>query len=373
MDVRTANRIKNCNALDNAFKLKYRNSKDKYSLYTEIQRDGIRKKQSLKLFVSGKSSDYENDLKVIRIAKLKVNEYNKKYEIRKNIEFIDEIDDQSYLKNANFITIFIKYYEDRYKNNNTKKPFQNTIRHIQQFGGRNINISVINKSFCYKFRNYLDKTDLKNSSKNTYLQKFKEVIGYLIDNKIITENPIPKKYSFKSNIPDRQYLTEDELRKLISTPFPEYSEIVHNAFIFSCLTGLRWNDLKDLKFSDVKSGVLKIKQGKTQEFVEFKLPERAKRIVKHMITIHDEKVFDGIGTNHRGNIKLKIWVNNAGIDKKITWHSARHTFACLLILKQVDLYHISRLLGHLDIKHTTKYLHMLKEHKMKATEVLSTI
>ena len=52
---------------------------------------------------------------------------------------------------------------------------------------------------------------------------------------------------------------------------------------------------------------------------------------------------------------------------------ARHTFACLLILKEVDLYHISKLLGHTDIKNTMKYLHLIKEQKARATNVLSGI
>ncbi|MCD4819114.1 MAG: site-specific integrase [Candidatus Cloacimonetes bacterium] len=373
MDVRIEKKIHSCNSISNAFKLRYRKFKDRYCLYADIQKDGIRKKMSLKLFISGNPYDYDADKLIIQRAKLIISEYNQKYEIRKNIDFINEIDESVNFKKLNFITLFKKYYEDKYIKKTTKKPFQNTVKHLRDFAGSNIKIAQINKSFCFRFKNYLDKTNLKNSSKNSYLQKFKEVIAFLLENKIIKENPIPKKYSFKVNTPDREYLTEAELKKLISTPYPEYSFVVCNAFIFSCLTGLRWNDLFELKFSDIRAGILKIKQGKTNEFVEFELPERAKKIVNEMKQFQNDKIFQGIGSDYRGNKKIKIWVEKAKIAKNITWHIARHTFACLLILKKVDLYHISRLLGHTDIKHTTKYLHMLKEHKTKATEVLSTI
>ena len=118
---------------------------------------------------------------------------------------------------------------------------------------------------------------------------------------------------------------------------------------------------------------MKILQGKTKEYVEFKLPTPAIEILNKLRVFSNESVFVDLGSNHRGNIKIKEWVKNAEIKKTITWHVARHTFACLLLLKGVDIYHVSKLLGHTDIKSTMKYLHVLKEHKTKATEALSDI
>ena len=229
------------------------------------------------------------------------------------------------------------------------------------------------KNHLESIKNYFEKLELKNSSKNSYLQKFIEVVSYLVENKFIKENPIPKKFTFKENVPDRQYLTPKELNKLASTPFPEYSFFVCNAFLFGCFSGFRWADLKKLKFADISNNEVKILQGKTKEYVEFKLPTPAIEILNKLRVFSNESVFVDLGSNHRGNIKIKEWVKNAEIKKTITWHVARHTFACLLLLKGVDIYHVSKLLGHTDIKSTMKYLHVLKEHKTKATEALSDI
>ena len=373
MDSRTKQKIKSYNNPNNSFKLKARKNGDFYSLYTEIQKDGIRKKKTLNIIVTGKTNHYLQDKKQIDIAMRIVEDYNRKYKEKKNIDFLTNLNDKSKYLHLDFYKFFQNYYEDKYSKSTTRKPFQNTLTHLKKFSGKKTTIESINKNFCFQFKNYLDKTDLKNSSKNTYLQKFKEVVLILVDEKKLIENPFPKKYSFKPNTPDRQYLTEAELKLLIQTDYPDYSFDVCNAFIFSCLTGLRWGDLEQLKFSDIKKGVLKIKQGKTKEFVEFDLPNRALKIVGTMKTYNQDFIFENIGSNTRGNKKIKEWVDSAGIDKVVTWHVARHTFACLLILKNVDLYHISKLLGHTDIKHTMKYLHLIKEHKAKATNVLSEI
>ena len=89
----------------------------------------------------------------------------------------------------------ISYTQDSILKNSLKeykKNFSSTLSHLIKFNADKPDILIkdITKQFCFKFKNYLDRQDLLNSSKNSYLQKFKEVIGFLIENKHINENPI---------------------------------------------------------------------------------------------------------------------------------------------------------------------------------------
>lgn len=376
MDKRTLAKIKAQNSGTNIFKLRHRKNKDGHTLFYEICRKNFpRKRGSLSLMISGTASEYQNDCKIIAHASRMITQLEAMYKHDLNLDFMTKNNVDEVQKESNFLSIFQKYYIDKYSKKTTQKNFDSTLYHLKKF---NLNkpailLSDLDKVFCYNFKNYLDRQKLMNSSKNSYLQKFKEFINYLLDSNLIKENPLPRRFSFKSNRPDREYLTEHDLVTLIKAPMPQYSYIVCKAFIFSCFTGLRWEDLKNLKFTDIKNKNLKIKQGKTDEYVEFVLPPQALDVVEEMKSINSEYIFDGIGSNYRGNKKIKEWSMNAELDKIVTWHIGRHTFACLLLLKGIDLYHVSKLLGHTEIKSTMKYLHVLKEHKTKATEALGDI
>ena len=376
MDKRTDAKIHAQNAPENTFKLRFREIASGYSLNYEVCRKGLdRRRGTLSLTIKGTAGAISNDSKIIMQAKKKLNDLERQFKAEKNLTFMDEDDKNDIVQEASFMFLFKEYYTAKYKKKNTKKNFSNALSHLIKFnaGKPNILIKDITKPFCFKFKNYLDRQDLLNSSKNSYLQKFKEFVGFLVENNHIVENPIPRKFSFKNNITDRQYLEEEEFISLAKTPPPNNSFVVCKAFIFGCLSGFRWEDLKDLEFSDIHGDEIKIKQGKTEEFVEFTLPPQAIKIVVEMKKYGNSHIFEGIGSNSTGNIKIKQWVRNAGIEKVITWHVARHTFACLLLLKGVDIYHVSKLLGHTSIKSTMKYLHVLKKHKTMATEALAGI
>jgi len=376
MDKRTKDKIDSYNISGNAFKLRTRPKGDGYTLFYELYRKNeSRRRKSFGRYIKGTSGSYSEDLKEINDCITDLMEMNRKYHISKSSTFLEKKKTRNY-GDANFFKVFEGYYKKKFKNKTTQKPFQNTLTYLRKYSGKSEpKLEGIDMKFCNGFRNFLDRADLENSSKRTYLQKFKQVINFLLEEKYIKENPIPRKFSFSSNIPDRTYLTENELILLMEQPAPPYSYIVTKAFIFSCFTGLRWGDLSELKFQDIKNGTLKIRQGKTKEYVEFDLPVQAVEIMEEMKQKKDstDLVFNKLGSDYRGNKKIKKWVKLAGIEKTVTWHVARHTFACLLLLKKNDIYHVSKLLGHTDIKHTQKYLHVLKEHKSKASETLSSI
>jgi len=375
MDKRTQAKIRAQNVPINVFKLRTRQISFGYSLFYEVCRQNLpRKRGALHLIIKGSAGSYYEDVEIIQLARRKLDTLEKMYRSNESLSFMDANEKKKIVSECSFYTIFQEYYIRKYKKHSTQKNFITTLSHLKNFNnGKELLVKNITKEFSFNLKNYLDRLNLANSTKNSYLQKYKEVVAYLVENKHINDNPIPKRFSFKNNLVDRQYLEELELIKLMKTPHPQYSETVCQGFVFACFSGLRWEDLTVLKFDDIVIDLLKIKQGKTDEYVEFQLPPQAMNIVHSRRKYRSDLVFDNLGSNYRGNRKIKVWVKNAKISKTVTWHVARHTFACLLLLKGVDIFHLMKLLGHTDIKSTMKYLHVLKEHKAKATEALSGI
>ncbi len=82
----------------------------------------------------------------------------------------------------------------------------------------------------------------------------------------------------------------------------------------------------------------------------------------------DQKVFKGLKYSDHNNKKLKDWVLNAGIDKEITFHCFRHTYATLQLTLGTDIYTVSKLLGHRSLKTTQVYAEIIDEKKREAAD-----
>jgi site-specific recombinase XerD len=79
-----------------------------------------------------------------------------------------------------------------------------------------------------------------------------------------------------------------------------------------------------------------------------------------------ERVFKGLKYSAWHNIKLQQWVMRAGISKTITFHCARHTYATLQLTLGTDIYTVSKLLGHKDLKTTQVYAKIIDDKKKEA-------
>lgn len=154
----------------------------------------------------------------------------------------------------------------------------------------------------------------------------------------------------------REYLTIDELKQLIATPCS--SPAVQRIFLFACFTGLRLSDVRRLRWCDLsrEEGALRlgIRMHKTDKIVYFPLsrsackwmPARGRRPA-------DAAIFTDIPHDYNG--RIAAWVHDAGIAKHITHHCGRHTYATMLLTLGVDIYTVSKLLGHSSLRHTQRY------------------
>ena len=176
---------------------------------------------------------------------------------------------------------------------------------------------------------------------------------------------------------EREYLTIDELRKLAQTPF--YNGLLKKAFLFSCFCGLRHSDIIALTWGDIEmdddgNSRLYIIQKKTKEAISLPLSQEAiKQLPKREDAKEDDIIFKKLITLGRTNEILPKWAEQAGIKKHITFHTARHTHATMLLTLGVDLYTVSKLLGHTNIQTTQIYAKLVDESKKKAIDLIPNI
>lgn len=185
---------------------------------------------------------------------------------------------------------------------------------------------------------------------------------------IIQRNPADETEGIKPGEPERQFLTLEELQAIAK----EECEIpiLKRAFLFSALTGLRWSDVQKMTWSEVQFSneighYIRFRQKKTKGAETQPISEQAFELLGER-TIPDERVFVGLKYSAWHNLKLQQWVMKAGISKTITFHCARHTYATLQLTLGTDIYTVSKLLGHKDLKTTQIYAKIIDERKKEA-------
>lgn len=264
------------------------------------------------------------------------------------------------LQKANFIDYFEQLGNK--KEINTKVTWDSTLKHLIEFQGKKISFENITVTWIEKFLTYL-KLELSNNSVLTYFNKINAALNQAVKEKIIFENPIKYIDRPKKEETEIVYLTKDEVQKIINTDF--FDNETKNAFLLSCYTGLRASDIKILKWNHIKNDKIQITQTKTKNAVYIPLNLNALNILekqKHNM----EFVFNLSEYTSSLNRTSKKLFKKAEINKKVHFHCARHTFATLLVTSGTNIFTISKLMGHKDIKSTLVYAKVIDEEKEKA-------
>ena len=336
----------------------------KVSLYLDIYHKGNRKYEFLQLYLAKDRTANKETLAIAESIAAK-----KQLEI----SFDSHGFTPNFKKNADFIEYFEKYTRPKAKSS----PVRNTLRHLKIFTGGKIKISQIDERWCEKFRDYLSASVSPNSVR-TYLARLNVVLNQAVKDKIITKNPHQSVEKVKKVESERVYLTLEELNRITKAKFrkPE----IKRAFLFACYTGLRFSDLKNLTWKQIcLNGTrhkLEFRQKKTGSFEYFPLSITASKILTNgkgnLINMPDSKVFKIPGRNNY-NEDLKLLAKAAGIDKNMTSHTGRHTFATLMLTQGVDIYTVSKLLGHKSLSTTQIYAKIIDQKKDEAVDMLPQI
>ena len=249
-------------------------------------------------------------------------------------------------------------------------------------GEQRVTMDQVDKTFCQEYIDYLlteYRPQGKPVSKFTAQNYYRVLNGALnaaVRADVIKLNPFTKiGNSDKIRRPEskREYMTIEELRALIATPMK--NEAVKQAYLFSCFCGLRISDIIGLKWGNVyvdnRQYRLEVVMQKTKEPIYLPLsPEALRWMPERGNKSAEDTVFDLPSTTHI-NILLKPWAKAAGIDKRFSFHTARHTFATMMLTLGADLYTTSKLLGHTDVKMTQVYAKIINRKKDEAVNLVN--
>jgi len=268
--------------------------------------------------------------------------------------------------------------ECRYDSKSNYDNWDAAEKHLERFCSTTLTFNEINEDFIKEYKKYLDidaktkaNTPLSQNSKYTYFNKFKAFLREAFNDGYISTNYIAKVKGFKMGESKREYLTHSELQDL-SNSYCKHP-ILKSAFIFSCLTGMRWSDIHKMYWAEVRdedSGARIIfLQKKTDGLEYLYISEQARELLGKRQS-NSDRVFQGLKYGAHFNAEILRWCMRAGITKHITFHSARHTNAVLLLENGADIYTVSKRLGHKELRTTEIYAKIIDKKMKEAANLI---
>jgi integrase len=274
---------------------------------------------------------------------------------------------------------FIEYFSDivrsKYSSLGNYGNWRSTLLQLESFRPNGITMENIDTSFVIDFKIYLENNNqLKPNTKVSYYAKFSAALKQAVQDGYLEENPAKGIKAPKGEETRREILTFEEIQKLAATECKNY--ILKKAFLFSAFTGLRFIDLKELKWDSIEKSstgtFIRFKQKKTGGEETTPISNTALDIIND-IESSSELVFEGLQYASYHSNHLKKWIKEAGIKKKISFHNARHSFATLMLTLGSDIYTVSKLLGHKEVKTTQIYAKIIDQKKIDAVNKLNDL
>lgn len=328
-----------------------RKTKSGYSLYLDYVVNGKRKQERTGFVLLNGKDERTRDLN--RIARVKF-EHIKAVRQREIIEQMALQPLPVARQKINFFEYFEKQIGFRPNVNRGKA----TLKRLQQFyPATQLPITEITEDFLNRFGAYLT-SELEGETPHCYFKYLKQVIKKATKEKLFSLNPsLDVRVSKKLGTP-KVALDFEEIKMLYNAECP--NEIVKRAFVFSCYTGLRYCDVSKLTWKNITSdNFLHVVQSKTKHVIKSPLNEAA------FLMCGDRKDDDALifplPTDQGTNKNIKKWAKNAGIDKKITFHCARHSFGTNLYSQSKDLLITAKAMGHKSLKETPRYISRVEE------------
>ncbi len=286
-------------------------------------------------------------------------------------------------------TDLIEFYEKELKEMIDKdESAESTIRHYQgtlkiiiaykkhnklsELKLQSLSYSFIKDIDYYMSAVYISPYDkkIKRNTINKHHARIKAIINFALKERIIDHNPY-EQYKFKYDKSKREYLSEEELNNIQLLDLSNNSSLekVRDIFIFSCNTGIRFQDAQDLTFDDIKhhkknGDYFEFQITKTSEIISLPIIKQAQLIIdkyeSHQDRLVQGKILPQI-SNQKFNMYIKHIATLSGIDKKISHHIARHTFATIALNRGISIVTVQKLLGHTTVRTTEIYAKLLQE------------
>ena len=271
---------------------------------------------------------------------------------------------------------------------NTYKKYETTLSHTKEFlkyqyNLNDICIKQVSIAFLNDFDFYL--RNIKNCNNNStikYIRNFGKIIKQCYVNDWIEKDPFLK-YKGKVREVERIYLNQDEIESLLNKEFKiKRLELVRDMFIFSCFTGLAYIDVFNLKKSNIIIGIdgdkwISTHRQKTESASKIPILSVTKMIIdkyeNHPQCLNENRLLP-ILSNQKMNAYLKEMADICEINKELTFHIARHTFATTVTLTNgVPIESVSKMLGHKNLRTTQHYAKVLDKKISEDMKILKNI
>jgi integrase len=280
---------------------------------------------------------------------------------------------------------FVKYYREladkrSYSNHDN---WMAALNYLENFTDGGLKFNELNEKYLEDFKNYLlttksvksNKTTLSQNSAVSYFNKVKAALKQAYKDGLLQYDLNSKVKPIKAVETRREYLTLKELNNLVKTQCNDL--LLKRAALFSALTGLRFSDIQkmtwgELEYIEGQGYLLNFNQKKTKGVEVLPISDQAYSFTEGAENPEDmpqeKPVFEGLKYSAYHNKHLFQWIGAAGITKDITFHCFRHTFATLQLFKGTDIYTVSKMLGHKDLKTTQVYAKIVDKAKRDAAD-----
>lgn len=345
------------------------------SLYLDIYWKGEREYDFLNLYLINAKNGIDRDqnnktmmvaeqIKAQRLVDLQSGKYRMK-QTRSEVSFIE---------------YFKQLMKDRLNSKGNYGNWDSALKHILAFTkGKDLKLIDVDETWLMRIKHYLlhdartpFDTKLSQNSAHSYFNKIKATLRQAFEEKFINENPAGRIRGIKQAETNREFLTWEEVESITKATCD--TKKLKEAFLFSIMTGLRWSDIIKMKWSEVRGSksagwYIQFQQQKTKEHEVLPITKEARNLLGEEQQ-PDERVFYGLKYSTKTNLALARWLARAGITRYVTFHCARHTHATLLLSQGVDIYVVSKLLGHKTIKTTEIYAKVSNMKKVEAVNKL---
>lgn len=245
----------------------------------------------------------------------------------------------------------------------------------------------INRDMVQTFTEYLQSRSIGEGAKSIY-QRFKKVYkacateyNFNYSKPFTKDDGKPISISIDDRQLRKEILSPEEMQQLASTHYDNENPNIRRAFLFCLLTGMRFCDVKDLTFAkiDFANRHLRFEQNKTKRRsknsgVDIPLNDGLLKLIGQPTQPDNRNELIFPLPSYEMCLKaLKRWVKRAGIEKHISWHCARHSFAVNILNNGANIKTVASLLGHSGLRHTEKYTRAVDKLKQQAIDSLPTL
>lgn len=234
-------------------------------------------------------------------------------------------------------------------NPSTTKHKESYLRKLKKYK-TSLNFSDISPSFMLDYEKHCKEKGNKPTTIWGSIKFIKTMINAALNDGIVKGNPL-KGYKSPAYVdPVRDYLTDEELTKIENFALKSKSEKlvkVANWFLFSCYSGLRYEDVRTFNKKSIIADRIILRTEKSKTDVSIKIHPKLKNIL--------ENISSDVISNQKMNDFLKVIAETCEIQKNLTFHLARHTFAVYFLNHGGSMETLSKLLGHSSLKTTSIY------------------